>query len=282
MNCPNCGEEVDADTKFCPECGSKIEVVEEVAPEVVPETAPVETQAATGGQATTKYSVAQFIGKTAEKSGGNEVFELENPYLLDVKVNGKVWAKWGSMVSYIGDMKFRKESSLEGGVEKFLKKKMTGAGAHLMKAEGQGHLYLADYGKEIIILNLQGERLYVNGNDVLAFEDTVSYDIKMMSGGTSMMSGGLFQIRFEGTGMVAITTHFTPLTIKVTPDRPIFTDPNATVAWSDGVSPNIKADVGLGTLLGRSSGETFQMEFRGNGFVIIQPYEEIATGYGNM
>ncbi|MBI5680369.1 MAG: AIM24 family protein [Methanobacterium sp.] len=282
MNCPNCGVEVDADTKFCPECGSKIEVVETAAPEVVPEPVPAEVPAVAGGQTTTKYSIAQFVSKTSEKTGGNEVFELENAYLLDVNVNGKVWAKWGSMVSYIGDMKFRKESSLEGGIDKFLKKKMTGAGAHLMKAEGQGHLYLADYGKEIIILNLQNERLYVNGNDVLAFEETVSYDIKMMSGGGSMMSGGLFQIRFEGTGMVAITTHFTPLTIQVTPDKPIYTDPNATVAWSDGVVPEIKMDVGLGTLLGRSSGETFQMKFQGTGFVIVQPYEEIAGGLGQI
>jgi len=150
-----------------------------------------------------------------------------------------------------------------------------------MSAAGQGHVYLADKGKTVTILDLEGYRLYVNGNDILAFEEQIDWDIKMMSG-AGAMSGGLFNIRLQGYGMIAITTHYTPITLAVTPDRPVFTDPNATVAWSDGLSIDYKTDVNLGTLLGRGSGETFQMEFRGEGFVIVQPYEEVAGGYGSV
>ena len=38
---------------------------------------------------------------------------------------------------------------------------------------------------------------------------------------------------------------------------------------------SIKKDVSVKTFLGRGSGETFQMEFDGEGFVVIQPYEEV-------
>ncbi len=55
----------------------------------------------------------------------------------------------------------------------------------------------------------------------------------------------------------------------------VYTDPNATVAWSGNLQPNIKTDVSLKTFFGRSSGESLQMEFVGDGFVVIQPYEEV-------
>jgi uncharacterized protein (AIM24 family) len=275
MECPNCGENIGEGGKFCPECGTQVE--QEAAPEVIPAEVPVQTET----YQISKYSVQEFLDKTAEKNVGEEVFELENKYLLDINLNGKVWAKLGAMVAYTGDVKFKKQSSLEGGIDKFLMKKISGENSKLMSAKGQGHVYMADKGKRITILNLEGNKIYVNGNDVLAFEESIDWKIKMMSG-AGAMSGGLFNIRLHGHGMIAITTHYTPITLTVTPDRPVYTDPNATVAWSDGLSLDYKSDVNLGTLLGRGSGETFQMAFRGNGFVIVQPYEEIAGGYGKV
>ena len=53
------------------------------------------------------------------------------------------------------------------------------------------------------------------------------------------------------------------------------TDPNATVAWSGSLSPGFKTDVSLKTFFGRGSGESIQMLFEGDGFVVIQPYEEV-------
>ena len=268
--CPEC-DVIVAEANFCPECGGKTEIVPEKTAENV------EKQA----HYTSKYSIQSFLDRTAEKYEGNEVFELENDYLLDVNLDGKVWAKMGSMVAYTGDVKFKKQSSLEGGIDKFIMKKVSGENSKLMSAKGQGHVYLADKGKRITVLNLEGNRIYVNGNDILAFEESIDWDIKMMSGAGSM-SGGMFNIRLQGYGMIAITTHYTPITLAVTPERPVYTDPNATVAWSDGLSIDYKTDVNLGTLLGRGSGETFQMAFKGNGFVIIQPYEEIAAGIGKI
>lgn len=303
MNCSNCGEDI-GEAKFCPQCGTQVEkilaaekvpadisnekycskcniIVEEAnfCPECGGKTEAVPGEVEKEQSYTSKYSVQAFLDRTAEKFEGNEVFELENDYLLDVNLDGKVWAKRGSMVAYTGDIKFKKQSSLEGGIDKFIMKKVSGENSKLMSATGYGNLFLADDGKRVTILNLEGSRLYVNGNDILAFEENIDWDIKMMAGAGSM-SGGMFNIRLHGHGMIAITTHYTPITLAVTSERPVYTDPNATVAWSDGLSIEYKADVNLGTLFGRSSGETFQMEFRGNGFVIIQPYEETAVGLG--
>jgi uncharacterized protein (AIM24 family) len=48
-----------------------------------------------------------------------------------------------------------------------------------------------------------------------------------------------------------------------------------TVAWSGSLSPEIHTDISFKTLLGRGSGETFQLRFQGEGWVVLQPYEEV-------
>lgn len=222
-----------------------------------------------------RYSLNEFIASTSQKDKGEGLFELENSRLLEINLDGLVWIKLGSMVAYQGNIKFIREGMLEHGLEKFLKKSLTGEGTHLVKAQGNGKLYIADDGKRVSIINLQNESIFINGNDLLAFEPGISWDIKMMRRVSAMLAGGLFNVKLEGTGMIAITTKGEALTLKVTPDRPVITDPNATVAWSSSLNPEIKTDISFRTLLGRGSGESIQMEFRGEGFVVIQPYEEI-------
>ena len=222
-----------------------------------------------------RYSLNEFVQQTAQRDLNQGVFELERERALEVNLNGMVWTKTGSMVAYLGNIRFTREGILEHGIGTFLKKTFTGEGARLTKAEGQGKLYLADMGKKVTILHLNNESIFVNGNDVLAFEPSLRFNITMMRKVAAMLSGGLFNIRFEGTGMVAITTHYDPLTLRVTPQQPVYTDPNATIAWSGNLSPEFRTDVSLKTFFGRGSGESLQMVFNGDGFVVVQPYEEL-------
>src|SRR5687768_10712498 len=223
-----------------------------------------------------RYSLDEFVTRTSERERGQGLFELENDRLLEINLNGLVWTKTGSMVAYLGQIKFTREGVLEHGIGQFLKKAVTGEGARLTKAQGRGKLYLADAGKKVSILQLAGQALFVNGNDVLAFEPSLKWNITMMRKVAAMVSGGLFNVRFEGTGMLAITTHYDPVTLRVQPGQPVFTDPNATIAWSGNLVPEFKTDISLRTFLGRGSGESIQMMFNGDGFVVVQPYEEVS------
>jgi uncharacterized protein (AIM24 family) len=221
-----------------------------------------------------RYSIQEFIQQTKQKERGQGVFELESERMLEVNLNGNVWAKLGSMTAYHGNVKFEREGILEHGFGKLLKKQFTGEGVYLMKATGNGKVYFSDNGKKIFVLNLDGESICVNGNDVLAFEPSVKWDIKMIRRITGMMAGGLFNVKLEGHGMVAFTSHYEPLTLRVTPDQPVMTDPNATIAWSGNLSPDLVTDIQLKSFFGRGSGESVQMKFSGNGFVVVQPFEE--------
>jgi uncharacterized protein (AIM24 family) len=220
-------------------------------------------------------SLAEFVQQTAQQDRGQGLFEMESERLLEINLNGMIWTKTGSMVAYLGNIRFTREGLLEHGMGTFLKKAFTGEGSRLTKAEGAGKLYLAEAGKKITILRLASEAIFVNGNDVIAFEPTLKFNITMMRKVAAMLSGGLFNIRFEGSGMLAITTHYDPITLRVTPQQPVYTDPNATIAWSGNLVPDFHTDVSLKTFFGRGSGESLQMLFRGDGFVVIQPYEEL-------
>ncbi len=130
-----------------------------------------------------RYTLNEFIEGTAQEDKGEGLFEMENKRLLEINLDGMVWIKIGSMVAYTGNIKFVREGMLEHGVDKLFKKALTGEGVHLAKATGAGKLYVADGAKRVSIINLQNEAIYVNGNDVLAFETGVHYDIKMMRRG---------------------------------------------------------------------------------------------------
>ncbi|MDO4246560.1 MAG: AIM24 family protein [Deinococcus sp.] len=224
------------------------------------------------------YSLRDFLAKTAERDNPGDVFELESSKMLEVKVSGRVWSKLGAMVAYKGNLTFKREGTLEGGLMKAFKRAVSQEMSPLAKIEGRGVAYLADQGKEIQILRLSGESLNVNGNDLLAFEDSVQYDITMQRRVAGMAAGGLFSVRVQGHGLVAILSHGKPLTLRVTPHEPLFTDPNATIAWSGNLQPQLRMDSSLRSMIGRGGGETYQMVFQGDGFVVVQPYEEFEAG----
>lgn len=221
-------------------------------------------------------TLQEFLASSKEKDVGGDAFELESPHMLEVRLNGLVWAKAGAMVARTGNVKFTRQGVLEQGLGNLLKKAISGEGMQLMKMEGSGRVYLADAGKKVTLLRLAGEAIFVNGNDVLAIESGIENKITMMRKVAGMVSGGLFNVRLSGHGIVAITSHYEPLTLPVSSTTgPVFTDPNATVAWSGGLKPEIVTDISFGTLLGRGSGESIQLRFVGEGWVVVQPYEEV-------
>ncbi|WP_142860563.1 AIM24 family protein [Salinigranum halophilum] len=197
-------------------------------------------------------------------------FQKENNRLLNISLDGTVMVKAGSMVAYTGDVTFTGKSSAEGGLTGFVKEAVSGEGTPIMEADGTGRLYIAEQSKKIQILDLDAdEALSVNGDDVLAFESSVEYEINTVSSLSGMAAGGLTNVYLSGPGEVAISTHGDPLVI--TP--PVSTDPDATVAWSAHLSPSFEMNKRFE--IGQTSGEAIQMEFTGSdGFVVVQPHEE--------
>jgi uncharacterized protein (AIM24 family) len=195
-------------------------------------------------------------------------FTLQNSAMLKVVLQGdQIQARVGSMVAYQGEMRFEYQS---GGLGRFFKKAMTGEGVKLMTATGTGDLFLAHDKRKIMILDLENERMTVNGDNVLAIEPGIDWDIHRVEG-AGRLSGGLFNVVLHGTGKVAVTSDGEPVLLDTS--RPTLADPESAVAWSGNVRTGIKSDVSFKTFTSRGSGESFQMSFEGPGWVLIQPSE---------
>jgi uncharacterized protein (AIM24 family) len=211
-----------------------------------------------------------------------EAFALQNSKLLKVRLQeGTIQAKLGAMVAYQGDVSF--EHAGGGGMSRMLKKAVTGEGTSLMKMSGTGEVFLADLAQDIHLLRLENEKITVNGPNLLAFDADIDWDIKRVSGGASAaMAGGLFNLELRGTGWVAILSDGPPVLLNVA-QAPTFADAQAAITWSEGVTTSLKTDLKLKNLVGRGSGESVQMAFAGQGWVLVQPSEgrvEAAQGSG--
>jgi uncharacterized protein (AIM24 family) len=71
---------------------------------------------------------------------------------------------------------------------------------------------------------------------------------------------------------VAIISDGPPVLLN-TGEAPTFADPQAAITWASSVQTGIKTDVKLKNFIGRGSGESVQMSFSGQGWVLVQPSE---------
>jgi uncharacterized protein (AIM24 family) len=215
-----------------------------------------------------------------QETQSQEAFALQNSKLLKVSLNQiTIQAKLGSMVAYQGDVRF--EHAGTGGLNKFLKKAVTGEGTKLMKVEGTGEVFLAEQAQDIHLIKLEGEQITCNGSNVLAFDAGIEWDIKRLdSGAAGALAGGLYNMALSGTGWVAVISDGPPVLLQ-TGDVPTFVDPNAAITWAASVTPHVKVDANLKSLIGRGSGESIQLGFQGTGWVLVQPSEGRVTASSN-
>lgn len=216
-----------------------------------------------------------FAPQNQEQESGQPGLRLQNSKLLKIELAGDAFARQGSMVAYQGEVRF--EALGAGGIGKFLKQQLTGEGVPLMRMSGRGDVFLADAAADVHLIDLEGpqDALSINGRNVLAFEPTLSYDIRMVSGAGAVGNAGLFNCVFTGRGRIAITAKGAPVVLTV--DAPTYADPQAAIAWSGNLQIGLHRaeQLGLGMLLGRSTGERYTMAFGGRGFVVVQPSEEL-------
>ena len=211
-------------------------------------------------------TLAQF-----NETQSQDAFALQNSKLLKVSLQQvTIQAKLGSMVAYQGEVKFEHAGS--GGMSRLVKKAVTGEGTKLMKMEGQGEVFLADTAQDIHLIYLENDQVTCNGTNVLAFDAGIDWDIQRAGGASSTLAGGLYNMALSGTGWVAVISDGPPVLLNVA-SAPTFADPQAAITWSSGVSTAIKADVNVKNLIGKGSGESLQVAFTGQGWVLVQPSE---------
>jgi uncharacterized protein (AIM24 family) len=209
-----------------------------------------------------------MFGANVEVEVGGRI-ALQNPRLVKVALDGEVFARQGAMVAYQGAIEFAYQGS--GGVKRVLKKALTGEGVPLMRCRGKGDLFLAHNAYELHLVDLDGDSLTVNGANVLAFEPELTWDIRKVEGAT-VLSGDVFNMVFSGAGRIALSAWGTPVVLDAS-GAPTYADLQSAIAWSSSLQTRLVRTAGASALVGRGSGEAFQIAFEGQGLVVIQASE---------
>jgi len=200
-----------------------------------------------------------------------KTFERESERMLRIDVDGGVWLKPGAAVAYRGDIEFERLPTLEAtSLADAAMREL----APLVRAIGKGRVYCGHRGEHVWPINLNGETMFVASPDLLAFEDSLSFEMMLLADGLSVAAGGLVIVRLSGHGSLSLGSHGEPLSLPVTPDMPLSTDPHATLAWSQGVTPSLRTDLSWRSVFRHGGQEPVQMFFEGNGYVLVQPYQD--------
>ncbi|MCI3243025.1 AIM24 family protein [Streptomyces spinosisporus] len=180
-------------------------------------------------------------------------------------------ARVGSMVAYEGFIQYEPNPP---AVRQIARDWMTGEGAPLMKCSGDGLLYLADYGANVVIINLNGDGISVNATNLLAFDASLTWGVERVKGLAKFAGQGLWNTKISGQGWVALTSRGKPIVVDCGGEDETYVDPDALVAWSPNLKVKGKRSFKAQSLIGRGSGEAYQMAFSGQGIVVVQPSED--------
>ena len=194
---------------------------------------------------------------------------LQSDKMLRVALGPEVLAAQGALVAYQGAMDFSYQGSKN--LSGMLKKAVSGEGGNLMRVTGQGEVFFARAAHNVFLLQLEGDAITVNTRSLLAFDANLGYDIRLI-GNAGILAGGLFNLLVQGQGVVAVSSDGPPMLLDCS-QQPTFVDPQAAVCWSANLQPQVKSTFKMGSLIGRGSGESFQLGFHGPGFVVVQPSE---------
>lgn len=211
---------------------------------------------------------SHLFDKAHTQPGDGQRWSLQSHKMLQVRLGADVLASKGVMVAYRGQVRFTHEGA--GSIGRLLKKVLTAENAPLMRVSGQGEVFLARLSEHVFTILLEGDGISVDGGHLLAFDDTVSWDIRRVQG-AGLLGGGLFNLELTGHGTVALTCDGPPMLLDCA--QPTFVDPQAVVAWSSSIVPRAVSSMNMRSMLRGGSGEAVQLAFHGPGFVVVQPSE---------
>ncbi|KIF76757.1 hypothetical protein QR77_28620 [Streptomyces sp. 150FB] len=195
----------------------------------------------------------------------------------------KLFSQRGAMLAYRGEVSFTPNiQGGQGGLMSMIGRRVANEATPLMTVEGNGTVMFGHGGHHIQVIALAGDTLYVEADRLLAFDGSLQQGTMFMGsqgGVMGMVRGqvtgqGLFTTTLQGHGAAAVMAHGGVIEVPITPGRAVHVDPQAYVAHHGDVRNKLSTALGWRDMVGRGSGEAFQLELSGSGAVYVQASEE--------
>jgi uncharacterized protein (AIM24 family) len=209
-------------------------------------------------------------------------FEQVNSKVVKAAVSSSapVLARRGAMLGYSGRISFRPVAGQGRGVGGMVGAALSGESNPMMATEGQGEVYYGFRGLHVTVLQLNGETLTVEADRLLAHDAGLQTGVEFIGQGGvraavrgAVTGQGLFTTKVSGYGAVALLSHGGSIPLQVV-GEPVSVDPQAYVGHVGTLQVELSAKVGFRDVVGRGSGEAFQLKATGQGTVYVQASEE--------
>jgi uncharacterized protein (AIM24 family) len=189
--------------------------------------------------------------------GASKTFTLHENGFLEINFARNVHVKRGTVSSYSGNLKFVAESGLLGTTAQTL-----------VKATGQGKIFVYEKGRKTFLLDLNEEFIYVEGSNLVALEDSLTYRVEPIY--DSSYQRKIDTVKIFGKGSLAISTSIEPLTLRVTREYPLSISSSSLVAWTGNLIPTVVDDQALENVMISGDQTGFKIRFEGDGVVVSE------------
>lgn len=209
-------------------------------------------------------------------------FEKVNSKVVRAQVGPQtpVLARRGAMLGYDGQVAFRPVSGLSQGVRGAMGAVFAGESNPMMAAEGNGGVLYGYRGLHVTVIELSGDSLSVEADRLLAYDANLQTSVELIAqGGIKAMARGAITgqgvatTKVFGHGAVTVLSHGGSFPLQLNGET-VGVDPQAYVGHVGALQVDLKAKVGFRDVVGRGSGEAFQLHVSGHGTVYVQASEQ--------
>ncbi len=191
---------------------------------------------------------------TGGVTAGAEPFRGLEKGLMEATVSGKVYIKQGTIYSYSGNLTF------------WVKEKRPGGRAALVIVTGAGRLLLTDHERDITLMQVAGEPVYVEPGHLLACEESLQPRYESL-GDESVPVDVLV---LEGEGMVALSVSSRPLPLTVKPGLPVCVPASSVIMWTGTLTPSVVDDPQVYAVVLPSADGGRLLRLEGTGRILVE------------
>lgn len=162
------------------------------------------------------------------------LFSLQDARTLRIQVGSTVWIRGTMLVWKDGTLELFPARQRAGKADLLLGSARA-LKRELMQVRGRGQLLLADAGKRIRLVRLFKQPLWLNANELVAFDPTVSVQVNLLQSLSSWVASPQVRVELRGEGMLALSVPLEWEEVSAGMPHGVRTPhPVPSVAWSQG------------------------------------------------
>ena len=186
----------------------------------------------------------------------DDIFRYVENNLMEVNFSGKVFIKQGTIYSYSGNLTFWVKPQREESVPP------------LVIVSGTGKLLLTDRQRDISVMQIEDEEIFVEPSHLLACQESLTprYAVIDKDDGTP----GLHVLMIKGSGVIALSVATSPLVLTVQKAYPVNVSSSSLISWTGELEPAIVEDETLAEIMLPGPAQGVNLRLKGEGRVMME------------